>query len=879
MIESTSVQDKFFSYLSTQMSSGWMSDAYFKLLDIEKFCLERGILNNKLFETTDLSVIRRVMQTVDSNRIFRFTYKRDLKIMSTAIHLYYKFLKTDLADENKQESEPLIQNETRSAIAVDIVEQNSNIKEPKQDIDQETARDLFVDFNNIQGMTGTKPLYFSYFESDQQPVDSWKMLYVKLMNILIDDYPYFLNVNKVTYFGKGRRIDYGTEDKVYLMDAPKKLENGCWIETHYNTMDILRKIRFVLDLCNVDFENVKICYTTAETAILIHATDDAAVKYPAIVSTAEKNVSTSESERQKFKDWMLRYEFSKDTITNNLSALDMCLKSVGNYKLSEASVHSMPSAEEFSRFYDQILSASELYNVDKQKYNRFREDFQNFIKYQSSGISARIPFQQTTYFAVPKISTQKTDNDSALNRYKELLSKFFSKGFRMDSSIDMRKFRKFYQEQYKIELSDVDSLVRSNIDSIAILYKGKAYLPDSMFSSEKKEKLLRYIQNKFNSECDAIYYGALFKEFEEDFLGEHIYTPEMLKTYLSYINQGNFILQPNYIAKDNTVQMDPEDEIKEYLKKADSPVEMGQVLKDLSYISRENIESVLKHNSEFIRNKNGEYFYEGCIQFDNSELEWVSQFVENGIEERGFVTCKELLDAVYVRFPDLQEMYQQVTRSGMQNVIKYKLKESFSIKGNIFSKHGEELSRGEVYAKYCQKRPRFTLGELKVLQEETGLYISFDEVYDNSLRISENEFVSQNMAHFDVEATDNALSRICTEQYMSLQGVHDFGTFPYAGFPWNEYLLEHFVAKYSKKFKLFHIGYNEKKCAGAIVKQTARYKDFNELLIDILANSNIMLDEYSALEYLYQQGYIARRRYQNIGRILTEAKVVRPKKG
>lgn len=167
MIESTSVQDKFFSYLSTQMSSGWMSDAYFKLLDIEKFCLERGILNNKLFETTDLSVIRRVMQTVDSNRIFRFTYKRDLKIMSTAIHLYYKFLKTDLADENKQESEPLIQNETRSAIAVDIVEQNSNIKEPKQDIDQETARDLFVDFNNIQGMTGTKPLYFSYFESDQ----------------------------------------------------------------------------------------------------------------------------------------------------------------------------------------------------------------------------------------------------------------------------------------------------------------------------------------------------------------------------------------------------------------------------------------------------------------------------------------------------------------------------------------------------------------------------------------------------------------------------------------------------------------------------------------------------------------------------------------
>ena len=107
----------------------------------------------------------------------------------------------------------------------------------------------------------------------------------------------------------------------------------------------------------------------------------------------------------------------------------------------------------------------------------------------------------------------------------------------------------------------------------------------------------------------------------------------------------------------------------------------------------------------------------------------------------------------------------------------------------------------------------------------------------------------------------------------------DFGTFPYAGYPWNEYLLEHFVANYSQKFMLLHIGYSANMCAGAIVKQASSFRNFNDLLVEILANSNIVLNEDSALEYLRQQGYIARRRYSDIGRIVTEAKVVRSKKG
>lgn len=730
VVEPKSVQDEFCSYLSMQMPTFQLSDAYLMLSDIESFCLERKILQNKLFETTDLEAIKRVVQTVDSNRVFRFTYKQNLKKMSTVIHAYYAFLKSYKPDEEK-------------------------------------------------------------------------------------------------------------EAKLIIQDAIPSLP---------------------------DADSMK-------------QKDDAVSPQDISVPATERTKLTDLEERQKFNDWMLSSGMSKATIASYMSSFGQCVKSVANYKLCETSLWNVSNAEDASHIYDQLFGISEFYEYNKQQHNRFSAAFRKFIEYRSGGSPASLKPSQPARFAIEKMPTRRQENDPVLIRYKELLDKYFQKGFRMESSLDMKKLRRFYQEQYGAELSDEDDLVCQGISSVTILHDGKAYLPDSMLSQEKKEKLLQYIEDRFSSGCDAIYYGALFTEFEEAFQGERIYTPEMLKTYLSYINKGNYVLQRSYLAKDYTVQMNPEDDIREYLKEAAGPVEVKRLAAELSYIPEQKIKFALSTNSDFIWNTTGEYFYEDCVHFSYSELEWISQFILDGIEERDFVTGNELVEAVEAHFSDIKEMYQWISPVGMRNVIGYKLNDRFSFNGNIISKYGEDLSMAEVYAKYCRKHSRFTLDELNVLKQELGSTIYFDEIYANSLRISQNEFVSQDMAQFDVEATDEAIGRICTGQYMSLQEIRDFGTFPYAGYPWNEYLLEHFVANYSQKFMLLHIGFSANVCAGAIVKQASSFKDFNNLLVDILANSNIVLDEDSALEYLRQQGYIARRRYSDIGRIVTEAKVVRSKKG
>lgn len=690
VVESKSVQDEFCSYLSMQMPTFQLSDGYLMLADIERFCLERKILQNKLFETTDLETIKRVVRTVDSNRVFRFTYKRNLKKMSTVIHAYYTFLKSYKSDGEKKEVKPIIQGEIPSSLDTDIMKQ---------------------------------------------------------MNETV-----------------GRQ----------------------------------------------------------------------AISVP----TIERTKLTDLEERQKFNDWMLSSGMSKATITSYMSSFGQCVKFVANYKLCETSLWNVSNVIDASHIYDHLFGISEFYEYNKQQHNRFSAAFRKFIEYRSGGSPASLKSSQPTRFAIEKMPTRRKENDPVLIRYKELLDKYFQKGFRMESSLDMKKLRRFYQQQYRVELSDEDNLVCQDIGSVTILHDGKAYLPDSMLSQGKKEKL-----------------------------------------HLSYINKGNYVLQRSYLAKDCTVQMNPKDDIREFLKEAAGPVEVERLAAELSYIPEQKIKFVLSTNNDFIWNTTGEYFYEDCVHFSNSELEWISQFILDGIEERDFVTGNELVEAVEAHFPDIREMYQWIAPVGMRNVIGYKLNDRFSFIGNIISKYGEDLSMAEVYAKYCRKHSRFTLDELNVLKQELGSTIYFDEIYANSLRISQNEFVSQNMAQFDVEATDEAIGRICTGQYMSLQGIRDFGTFPYAGYPWNEYLLEHFVANYSQKFMLLHIGYSANMCAGAIVKQASSFRNFNDLLVEILANSNIVLNEDSALEYLRQQGYIARRRYSDIGRIVTEAKVVRSKKG
>ena len=62
-------------------------------------------------------------------------------------------------------------------------------------------------------------------------------------------------------FGEDRRMDIGDDSCIYRMKFPKEITKGLYLETHLSATNTVRKIKRLLDLCNIDYKNITIVYT------------------------------------------------------------------------------------------------------------------------------------------------------------------------------------------------------------------------------------------------------------------------------------------------------------------------------------------------------------------------------------------------------------------------------------------------------------------------------------------------------------------------------------------------------------------------------------------------------------------------------------------
>lgn len=560
-------------------------------------------------------------------------------------------------------------------------------------------------------------------------------------------------------------------------------------------------------------------------------------------------------------------------------------------KLADASCRSYASAinscENFARKHG--LASWRLYTEDKDVVKKTvelllkNEDFMAYNTRQHNRFHAALS-KFLTFAGVENVQTTgdiPADHTERMFRneaYASVLKEYFEKGFRMESSLEIRKFRRYYSSLHGNELSDSDDVITQNIRLMCLLYDGKAFLPDVMLSDELKESLLNYIDESFASGKKAIYFQALFNEFSEAFLDYHIHDADMLKAYLMHLGLENVFINRSFISQEAKVVIDPLSEIRNCLQEYARPVEYDKLFSALPHLPQSKIKFILASNGEFINNGHGAYFHESSVILSDEELEDIAAIIAYSIEEKEFVGGNELYDAIKAKYPCIIENNSLYSVYGFRDALKYKLGNRFSFKGNIISRAGQELSMADVFANYAKHHESFTLTELQSLAAELTTVIYFNPVYENCLRISKEQFVSKNQAQFAIVDTDAAIDRVCTGDYIAIQGITNFGVFPYSGFPWNSFLLEHYVAEYSRKYRLLHSSFNGTKCAGAIVKRSVGIDTFDDFIVDVLANSNIELNKASALQFLSDTGYLARRRYSNIESLIIKANAQRNRK-
>lgn len=747
-----------------------------------------------------------------------------------------------------------------------LLKEAKGMASAKIDMDQSDAATT-VSFRHINSMAFSKPVSLSYF-GEVKPESSWKGLYVDACKSLLDDYPdIFTRLKAESLHGSGKTWLVDAEN-LHLLAVPKQLEEGLFVETNRNAFDLVKNLKWLLDECSVDYENVVITYTNKD------GKKEASVPAPVTTSAFQKK-QYYRQDKEDFYRWLQNDQhMAEGTCRSYVSAIRSAEHFAEEHGLASRKLYTCdPTVAKATA--DELFSNAEFIQYNNDQHNRFRAAITKLLAFYGSNWSPVEASTPRTFERSP-LQTKETSIDIA--PCKAILVEYFPKGYRLESALDMKRMRRYYEELTGKALDLNQAILETAIRNCGIVYDGRLYMPQNMLSDEMRDQILFFIERCFDEGRSAVYYEAVFREFSEKLLDHNIFNADMLKAYLTYYVSDQYYMGGSYLAKEYRDDVDPIDEVRQCLKQYDFPVQVDELCDSLSHITEERIRFILGSNGEFVRNSKGEYFHADSLELTKEELENIAAIIDSTIEEHEFISGNELYDAIQTKYPYTFEKNAVFSVIGWRDALKYKFGDRFSFVGNIVSRAGTSLSMSDVFAEYGKGRQRFSIDELEQFAESIGTTIYFDSLYTNAIRISHEWFTSKGGAKFSVKETDAVLDRFCDGDYIPLQDVKEFALFPESSFPWTEYLLEQYVAFYSEKFYLMHGNYNKNCAVGAIVRKTCRFDSFDDLVTDILAHNDVSLQKKKVLDYLAENGYIARRSYTNIETIMINARAMRNQK-
>lgn len=876
-----SCESDFMTWLSAKVSPAQLSELYWCYSEIESSCMKAKILRSPLFETTDEETIRSVQRFLEQNKMFHARHLRQFSRLVSAGRYYLAYITENVPKEGKIEEKPKIQAVSHElekplptkSVSSSVDESPVHSTAPKVmslELDEEKPiPEIYViDFENPEDYTYTKPYSFLYFEESREPCFSWKELYVTFFATLEEDYPHLFH-SGMSFSSSGGRIELTTGAEATQMFAPKQVPGTDYIiETNISAADIVRKMKYILNLCAVDYENVVIQYVRK-----------AAAKEPAETPPPESHPhQVAVVDRSSFYNYLLNVQkLAPATCKNYTAAIINCEAMAQERHFASHRLFTSDYGEAQATV-DALFRDKEFTEYNKQWHNQPTAAIAKLLIFVRNGGAAKVA--TAVRYSPPAAAPDAAVHPEYHNElYEQVLREKFRRGFRMDSAIEIRRFRKSYADVHGMEPKESDTEISRIIGKLCIAYNDRAYLPEVMLSKALQEKLLAYIEECFQSGKTTIYYQALCTKFAEDFLDYPLYNdPEALRVYLAYVNGGKFYMNRSSLSKTANAVADPLQELRICMKEFGRPVKYEEIFAALPHLPQSRIKQLLATNSEFISNGQGTYFHQSAVQISEEELEDISKIIEQAIAEKEFISGNELYAAIRAKYPYIIEGNTAFSVYGFRDALGYKFRDRFSFRGNIISAPGKEISMTDVFADFAKSHDSFTMSELEVLAKDLNSTIYFDAVYANSLRISQEQFVSQEQAQFHITDTDAALDRVCTGDYIAIGQVDNLGIFPYAGFPWNSFLLEHYVYAYSKDYRLLNAGFHKTECTSAIVKRSIGIDNLDDFIVLLLTDADVKLEKTSVLQFLVDNGYLARRRYTNIEKLIVRARAQRSRK-
>lgn len=454
----------------------------------------------------------------------------------------------------------------------------------------------------------------------------------------------------------------------------------------------------------------------------------------------------------------------------------------------------------------------------------------------------------------------------------ELLENKFPYGFHINSVIDVMKLRHFANEAGVLVTPD-DELLKKEILLAGVSSEGKIYF----ISDAKYGQIEDFLKSIFEQGPTVLYYEKLYIYNQNWFDAHNIASMELLRNILAS-RSNSVYASKNFIALGNKRLREVEAVERELGRVWGDNVKHSydELYQCLPYIPEDKIRYYLSYAPGFVWSSNETFINVDQIVITDYEKENIYSYVDHKCNLLGYVSINE------VPLGDIAENNYEISISAIYDIIyKLVLSKDFDLNGKILTRYNTSNIDIVTIAKtYCAGKDRCTLSELNeyimTVNGAPNRQAAFEAAYSELIRAEADLFVSEKMVVFCVEAIDHVLEQHIKEDFAPIKSIATFIMFPDCNFPWNHYLLESFCYRYSKKFRLEVLHFNDKN-VGIIVK-----KDFNHTYYDILtmavAESGIELDRAFVGQYLYDVGYTTRRSMAALEGVIDKARLIREAK-
>jgi hypothetical protein len=451
----------------------------------------------------------------------------------------------------------------------------------------------------------------------------------------------------------------------------------------------------------------------------------------------------------------------------------------------------------------------------------------------------------------------------------DILSSRFSNGFRIDSPIELSRFRHFACEKSDETVGLSDENLSKLIVSCGTLFDNKVYV----VTEETKTRIKSLVDEAVNNGARLIFYKSFYEKHESWLSPASVISASMLKSLLVK-------LYPHFIHSENSFSRYTSGgaksaKIKQELLRVwgdDVLLDYDQLAECLPYIPIEKIKLVLAQNGEFIRNAAETYTHIGKIDITAKERTAIAEYVCAACRTKGYASLND------VPLGEIEERNYELSMTAIQNAVFHAcLANAFTRHGKIITPKGEALDALAIMKKHCKGLDRCSLRDLLDFEQElTGevhRWIPMEAGDAVMVRTDADSYVAEHFVHFDVRAIDDAIDLFLTDEYLPLRQVTTFAAFPHCGQAWNLFLLESYCRRFSERFRFVVLSVNSKN-AGAIVRKESRLS-YEGILADAVAKSGVAIEKDAILDYLVGNGYTGTRKYSKLEELTRQAKALR----